>query len=140
MIYMTRRSGSDDAGRPDRRPARRQAGTGGLPSQARASNSLFVAGFIGSPKMNFLTGKFAEAEGCATLARGPEHIDVVPNGPWSGEVLHVEDLGSDHYLFVEIGSDEPVIVRLPDLHPARSPPRSLHAQAASTAGHGGYIR
>ena len=36
-----------------------------------------------------------------------------PDGPWSGEVLHVEDLGSDHYLFVEIGSDEPVIVRRP---------------------------
>jgi multiple sugar transport system ATP-binding protein len=37
----------------------------------------------------------------------------VPNGPWSGEVLHVEDLGSDHFLFVEIGSDDPVIVRRP---------------------------
>jgi multiple sugar transport system ATP-binding protein len=76
-------------------------------------NSLFVAGFIGSPKMNFLTGKFAEAEGCTTLGVRSEHIEVVPNSPWLGEVLHVEDLGSDHYLFVEIGSDEPVIVRRP---------------------------
>ena len=76
-------------------------------------NSLFVAGFIGSPKMNFLTGKFAEAENCTTLGARSEHIEVVDNGPWSGEVLHVEDLGSDHYLFVEIGSDEPVIVRRP---------------------------
>jgi multiple sugar transport system ATP-binding protein len=76
-------------------------------------NSLFVAGFIGSPKMNFLTGKFAEAEGCTTLGARSEHIDVVDGGPWSGEVLHVEDLGSDHYIFVEIGSDEPVIVRRP---------------------------
>jgi multiple sugar transport system ATP-binding protein len=76
-------------------------------------NSLFVAGFIGSPKMNFLTGKFAEAEGCTTLGARSEHINVVESGPWSGEVLHVEDLGSDHFLFVEIGSDEPVIVRRP---------------------------
>ncbi|WP_333817287.1 ABC transporter ATP-binding protein [Tabrizicola sp.] len=76
-------------------------------------NSIFVAGFIGSPKMNFLTGKFAEAENCTTLGVRSEHIEVVPDGPWSGEVLHVEDLGSDHYLFVEIGSDEPVIVRRP---------------------------
>jgi multiple sugar transport system ATP-binding protein len=76
-------------------------------------NSLFVAGFIGSPKMNFLTGKFAEAESCTTLGARSEHITVVEGGPWSGEVLHVEDLGSDHYLFVEIGSDEPVIVRRP---------------------------
>ncbi len=76
-------------------------------------NSIFVAGFIGSPKMNFLTGTFAAAEGCTTLGARSEHIDVVENGPWSGEVLHVEDLGSDHYIFVEIGSDEPVIVRRP---------------------------
>ncbi|MBL9050574.1 MAG: ABC transporter ATP-binding protein, partial [Tabrizicola sp.] len=76
-------------------------------------NSIFVAGFIGSPKMNFLTGKFAEAHGCMTLGARSEHIDVVENGPWSGEVLHVEDLGSDHYIFVEIGSDEPIIVRRP---------------------------
>jgi multiple sugar transport system ATP-binding protein len=76
-------------------------------------NSIFVAGFIGSPKMNFLTGTFAEAEGCTTLGARSEHIDVVENGPWSGEVLHVEDLGSDHYIFVEIGSDEPIIVRRP---------------------------
>jgi multiple sugar transport system ATP-binding protein len=76
-------------------------------------NSIFVAGFIGSPKMNFLTGNFAADHGCTTLGARSEHIDVVENGPWSGEVLHVEDLGSDHYLFVEIGSDEPVIVRRP---------------------------
>jgi multiple sugar transport system ATP-binding protein len=30
---------------------------------------------------------------------------------WSGEVVHAEDLGSDNYLFVEVGADEPLIVR-----------------------------
>ena len=29
----------------------------------------------------------------------------------AGKVVHAEDLGSDNYLFVEVGSDEPLIVR-----------------------------
>ena len=75
-------------------------------------NSIFVAGFIGSPKMNFLTGSFAAAHGCHTLGIRSEHIDVSDEGAlWTGTVVHAEDLGSDNYLFVDIGSDEPVIVR-----------------------------
>jgi multiple sugar transport system ATP-binding protein len=75
-------------------------------------NSIFVAGFIGSPKMNFLTGKFAADHGCTTLGVRAEHIDVVGSGGmWQGKVVHAEDLGSDNYLFVEVGSDEPMIVR-----------------------------
>jgi multiple sugar transport system ATP-binding protein len=76
-------------------------------------NSIFVAGFIGSPKMNFLTGAFAEAAGCATLGIRSEHVEVGEGQPWPGKVVHVEDLGSDHFLFVDIGSDEPLIVRRP---------------------------
>ncbi|WP_199257523.1 ABC transporter ATP-binding protein [Paracoccus binzhouensis] len=76
-------------------------------------NSTFVAGFIGSPKMNFLTDGFAHAHDCATLGIRPEHIDIVEAGPWSGEVVHAEDLGADHYLFVEIGAAEPLVVRQP---------------------------
>lgn len=81
-------------------------------------NSIFVAGFIGSPKMNFLTGKFSEAFDCATLGIRSEHLEILEGdqGPWTGEIVHTEDLGSDHYLFVEIGSDEPVIVRQPGKH------------------------
>jgi multiple sugar transport system ATP-binding protein len=75
-------------------------------------NSIFVAGFIGSPKMNFLTGKFAEMFNCHTLGLRSEHIDVVQDNPaFTGEVVHTEHLGSDTYLFVEIGASEPVIVR-----------------------------
>jgi multiple sugar transport system ATP-binding protein len=75
-------------------------------------NSIFVAGFIGSPKMNFLTGKFATDHGCATLGIRSEHLDIVDGGGmWPGQVVHAEDLGSDNYLFVEVGSDEPLIVR-----------------------------
>ena len=86
----------------------------GTPAELYDSpNSIFVAGFIGSPKMNFLKGAFAEAHGCTTLGVRSEHIEVVGEGegPWTGEVVHVEDLGSDHFLFVEMGTDEPVIVR-----------------------------
>jgi multiple sugar transport system ATP-binding protein len=74
-------------------------------------NSIFVAGFIGSPKMNFMTGKFAADHGCTTLGIRSEHIDVVEGGIWTGQIVHAEDLGSDNYLFVEVGSDEPLIVR-----------------------------
>ena len=78
-----------------------------------APNSIFVAGFIGSPKMNFLTGKFASDQGCTTLGIRSEHIEISDTGMWQGEVVHTEDLGSDNYLFVEVGSPEAMIVRQP---------------------------
>jgi multiple sugar transport system ATP-binding protein len=68
-------------------------------------NSVFVAGFIGSPKMNFLTGAFADAENCATLGVRSEHIEIRDGGRWQGKVIHAEDLGSDNYLFVDIGAN-----------------------------------
>jgi multiple sugar transport system ATP-binding protein len=87
----------------------------GTPSELyEQPNSLFVAGFIGSPKMNFLGGDFASAEKCTTLGIRAEHLEVVAagKGTWEGTVVHAEDLGSDNYLFVEMGTEEPVIVRL----------------------------
>jgi multiple sugar transport system ATP-binding protein len=75
-------------------------------------DSIFVAGFIGSPKMNFLNGEIARSFGCETLGIRPEHIAVDNDTPtWSGEVIHAENLGSDNYLFVDIGEPEPVLVR-----------------------------
>jgi multiple sugar transport system ATP-binding protein len=78
-------------------------------------NSVFVAGFIGSPKMNFLTEELAHAHDCSTLGIRPEHVDIVPEGTgmWSGEVVHAEDLGSDNFLFIDIGATEPLVVRQP---------------------------
>ena len=76
--------------------------------------SLFVAGFIGSPKMNFLTGKFADPFKATTVGVRSEHIDIVPkDGTWSGKVIYSENLGSDSYVYVDIGSGEPVVVRQP---------------------------
>lgn len=76
--------------------------------------SLFVAGFIGSPKMNFLTGKFADPYKATTVGVRSEHIDIVPaNGTWNGKVIYSENLGSDSYIYIDIGSGEPVVVRQP---------------------------
>jgi multiple sugar transport system ATP-binding protein len=75
-------------------------------------NSVFVAGFIGSPKMNFINGEIARGFGCDTLGIRSEHIVVDNASPvWSGEVIHAENLGSDNYLFIDIGEPEPVLVR-----------------------------
>ncbi len=75
-------------------------------------DSVFVAGFIGSPQMNFLKGEFAAKHDCETLGIRAEHCDIVKSGgEWAGEVVHIEDLGSDNYLFVEIGAEQPFIVR-----------------------------
>jgi multiple sugar transport system ATP-binding protein len=75
--------------------------------------SLFVAGFIGSPKMNFLNSKHAAAHNAHTIGIRSEHIDVVEKGgEWTGTVVHTENLGSDSYVFVDMKTEEPLIVRL----------------------------
>jgi multiple sugar transport system ATP-binding protein len=74
--------------------------------------SLFVAGFIGSPKMNFLNGEIASKFGATTIGVRSEDIDITDReGAWKGKVVHSENLGSDSYTYVDIGSDEPIIVR-----------------------------
>jgi multiple sugar transport system ATP-binding protein len=66
--------------------------------------SLFVAGFIGSPRMNFLTGQLAAAEGAATYGIRPEHIALSETaGDWPGQVTLTEKLGSD--TFVHVAAD-----------------------------------
>ncbi len=56
----------------------------------------FVAGFIGSPRMNLLTGDAARAFGCATYGIRPEHLTLSgTEGLWRGTVRHVERLGAD---------------------------------------------
>jgi multiple sugar transport system ATP-binding protein len=74
--------------------------------------SIFVAGVIGSPKMNFLTGRFAEPYGAKTIGVRSEHIQIGPGeGAWTGKVIHSENLGSDSYVYADMGSDEPIVVR-----------------------------
>ncbi len=42
----------------------------------RKPANLFVAGFIGSPRMNLIEGKFAQANGAKTVGIRPEHIGL----------------------------------------------------------------
>src|SRR5262249_25829303 len=49
--------------------------------------NLFVAGFIGSPKMNFITGEPALQRGADTIGVRPEHLRVDREGQgWQGTV------------------------------------------------------
>jgi len=76
--------------------------------------SLFVAGFIGSPKMNFLSGQFADPFKAHTVGIRAEHLDIAPaDGAWSGRVIYSENLGSDSFVYVDVGAPEPIIVRQP---------------------------
>jgi len=79
----------------------------------RAPRNLFVAGFIGSPKMNLMTGAEAERRGAATMGIRPEHIAASPTqGAWQGTVGVAEHLGSDTFFHVHLdGRAEPVTVR-----------------------------
>jgi sn-glycerol 3-phosphate transport system ATP-binding protein len=101
--------------------------------------SVFVAGFIGSPAMNFLAGRVAadgaavELPGGETLVTGrrageagrpvtigirPEHLALAPDAP-AGRALHltadlVEALGADTLVHGRIGSaDAALLARLP---------------------------
>ncbi len=79
--------------------------------------SVFVAGFIGSPKMNILPGHVLGRPEAATAGIRPEHLTLDPaNGRWSGRVTMVESLGNE--TLVHVGSDTlgAVIVRLPGHH------------------------
>ena len=99
---------------------------------ARPANR-FVAGFIGSPRMNMLPGRIsangrpglvagpdvpliAPAAGEVTVGVRPEHLALMPAATphtLEGRALIVERLGSDSFVHVSIpGQDERVIVRL----------------------------
>jgi sn-glycerol 3-phosphate transport system ATP-binding protein len=104
----------------------------------RSPASVFVAGFIGSPAMNFLPGRVAadgaavELPGGETLAVGrtpaepgrpvtigirPEHLVLAPDAP-PGRALHltadlVEALGADTLVHGRLGADAALLARLP---------------------------
>lgn len=67
----------------------------------RRPANVFVAGFIGSPKMNFIGGAEAEKENAATVGIRPEHLSTsADGGKWAGEVEFAEHLGSDAFLHI----------------------------------------
>ncbi|MGB0531090.1 MAG: ABC transporter ATP-binding protein [Paracoccaceae bacterium] len=61
----------------------------------------FVAGFIGSPKMNLIQGSEAEKQNAATIGIRPEHLTVSKtDGLWKGRVGVAEHLGSDTFIHI----------------------------------------
>ncbi len=97
----------------------------------RPSNK-FVAGFLGSPKMNFIdvteTGRIdgtvhlglpggakldldldLSAQKATTLGIRPEHLGLAAEGPMSGRVLTIERLGSETLVYVESGASTLVV-------------------------------
>jgi multiple sugar transport system ATP-binding protein len=73
-------------------------------------DSLFVAGFIGSPKMNFVNGALAAKHGAHTIGIRPEHLTIGTTG-WRGKILLTEHLGSDSFLHVDAGDAGRLVVR-----------------------------
>ncbi|RWE29848.1 ABC transporter ATP-binding protein [Mesorhizobium sp.] len=72
----------------------------------------FVAGFIGSPKMNFIDGaKLGET--AKTIGVRPEHLTVdATSGAWKGTVVHAEHLGADTNLYLDCEKAGLITVRI----------------------------
>jgi sn-glycerol 3-phosphate transport system ATP-binding protein len=118
--------------------------------------TTYVAGFIGSPAMNFLParlaadGESAELDGGTRLLLGaarrrdgggpvtlgvrPEHLTVAPNGGLALTVELVEALGADTLIYGRLPPDTTMVARLPgtttvrigDIVTVAPAPDSLH--------------
>ncbi len=98
----------------------------------------FVAGFIGSPTMNFVPAQVAGAEGnhlvlrlksgatvaarrphedladdAVTLGVRPEHLSLTNDGGLAGEAVAVEKMGGESAIHVDVGGERPLIVKAP---------------------------
>jgi multiple sugar transport system ATP-binding protein len=74
--------------------------------------NLFVAGFIGSPKMNFIEGAEAAKHNAHTIGVRPEHfITSRDSGLLTGKVLVSEQLGSDTFLHTQVDGIGQLTVR-----------------------------
>ncbi|MEP6018315.1 MAG: ABC transporter ATP-binding protein [Paracoccaceae bacterium] len=78
----------------------------------------FVAGFLGSPAMNFLSKIPVELPVGGTFGVRPELLKVVEKGRISGSIRHVERLGGDTNLLVRTTEDEKLTVRVFGQHSA----------------------
>ena len=92
--------------------------------------NLFVAGFIGSPQMNFIEGSAVNMPDVKTVGVRPEHIrlqladhetsateksvsvDATDRVLLNGSVRHVEHLGADTNVYLQCDSAGLVIVRI----------------------------
>ncbi|MGX7876143.1 ABC transporter ATP-binding protein [Mesorhizobium sp. ORM6] len=78
----------------------------------KTPRNLFVAGFIGSPKMNLIEGSPAAKYGAKTIGIRPEHMQIsMTDGDWKAVVGVAEHLGSDTFLHVQADGVGPLTVR-----------------------------
>jgi multiple sugar transport system ATP-binding protein len=85
---------------------------GGPMELYNAPANEFVAGFIGSPKMNFVDGARL-GETAKTIGIRPEHLTVDPkSGAWKGTVVHAEHLGADTNLYLDCEKAGLITVRI----------------------------
>jgi multiple sugar transport system ATP-binding protein len=75
--------------------------------------NTFVAGFIGSPKMNFVDGERLGDAKAKTIGVRPEHLTVdTAAGDWKGTVIHAEHLGPDTNLYLDCEKAGLITVRI----------------------------
>ena len=75
-------------------------------------DSLFVAGFIGSPKMNLFGGPEAAKHNAETIGIRPEHMKISKTaGAWPAKIRLAEHLGADTFLHVDAGQNGMMTVR-----------------------------
>ena len=74
--------------------------------------NLFVAGFLGSPSMNFMDAKLLGIDNAKTVGIRPEHISLSDSGKLGGEVSHIEHLGGDTNVYVRLKESNLITVRL----------------------------
>jgi multiple sugar transport system ATP-binding protein len=99
--------------------------------------NLFVASFIGSPKINLLEATIVAMNPgsvCAQMASGitvevavapaqvrigdrvtlgirPEHLRPQADGPFAGDILLTEKLGAETYVHVRVGAHQTIVLR-----------------------------
>jgi multiple sugar transport system ATP-binding protein len=79
----------------------------------RSPSNLFVAGFIGSPRMNFIDGEPARKRDAARIGVRPEHVAISTTaGEWKGVVGVAEHLGSDTFLHIHTDDQGTINVRV----------------------------
>jgi multiple sugar transport system ATP-binding protein len=73
----------------------------------------FVAGFIGSPQMNFIEAGVIGRSDAATVGIRPEHIRLdTQSGDAAGTVTHIEHLGADTNVYLDCGRAGLLTVRM----------------------------
>lgn len=72
----------------------------------------FVAGFIGSPKMNFIDVKAQLNDATRSIGVRPEHLKITDEkGRWTGKVGVAEHLGSETFLHVHLDNGDTLTVK-----------------------------